>query len=156
MARPEIDREKAVRTLIAAQLTGDAKAAESAKVTVRTLQNWRRKLASDPELVRAFAEKRAEVIASLDARFRAFLGSAVAKLEELVSEATVEHIHEVAGAIKIVGELTTTRAGLGMVESEAGETSGGQPSPDRQGQATPQAPRGDVIPIRGVKTSAAE
>jgi hypothetical protein len=45
---------------------------------------------------------------------RAFLAEGIKKLRELVGAATPAQIHEVAGAVKIVGELQITSEALGV------------------------------------------
>lgn len=105
MATPKFDRDKAIRILVDAVQLGDAKACERHKVTVRTLQNYRKRLDGNPELSQAFAQKKKQSDLEWDAQRRAFLAEGFAKVRELIKEAGLANIRDVVGALKVAGEL---------------------------------------------------
>jgi hypothetical protein len=150
MAKPKFDRDRAARVIAMAAAVGDEEAAKAAGISTRTIERWRARVATDKELSAVVAEKHDQVQKHLDGTFRSFMRGAVGKLGQLVSQAGVEDIHAVAGAVKIVGDLMNFRDGLGVSENEekAGED-GGQPS----GNGASQPPTEDarVVPLRGVK-----
>jgi hypothetical protein len=154
VATPKFDAEQAVRVLLLAELSGDAEAAKTAGLTERTIRRWRQKLGSDPRLSQAVREKRDQTNAHLDGVYRDFMRGAVRKLGSLVESADVEKIHQVAGAVKIVGDLMNFRSAVGVERpEEEDEGDGRQPGGARtSGEDSPPA---RVLPIRpaGVRTS---
>lgn len=148
MANPNFDRERAARVIAMAAAVGDDEAAKAAGVSTRTIARWRKRVATDSSLSEAVEQKNQQIQTHLDAEFRDFLAKAVRKLGQLIDKSGVEHIYQVAGAVKIVGDLTNTRGGLGLDEKEGGE-SGGQPSGTGPDPSTSEDAR--VVPIRGIK-----
>lgn len=114
MAKKErIDRARVATILIDAYQVGELAAAKRWGITDRTIRNYKTRLETDTELSRAFHEKKARVEADWLETSRRFLSRSIAKLEELVHQAGTDQIREVAGAIKIVGELDVVRSALG-------------------------------------------
>lgn len=83
----------------------------------------------NPALAEAVSQKRAALDAGWANERRTFLKAGLAKLNELVALAGVDQIRDVAGALKIVGDLE-------LVTNALGE----QPSPPRPSEA----PSGDA------------
>jgi hypothetical protein len=101
-------------------------------ISEKTLQRTKARAHADAALAEAVRQKKAEFAQSAQGwrqvRIR-FLRKSIAKLGQLVDEATVSQIREVAGAIKIVGELEAVTQALGDEDGE-------QPSGTRQGSTT--------------------
>lgn len=145
MASPTIDREKAIRVLLDAAVSGDRAACERAKIDERTLRRWRVKLGSDPELTAAFRAKNEVEDRSWKAARRQALAAGVRKLEALIEVADSEQLRDVAMAVKVLGELEITQEALGSSSTNqpgesAGEAEGdpraaGAPSGSRQARA---------------------
>lgn len=112
MAGANFDYERASRALAIAALEGDTKAATSEGVSVRTLQNYRKRLRDDDTLAQLFGSKKAtlerewahDIAPTLRAAL-AFIQRASANLDPRDPEA----VHAMAGALKLVNE-----AGLAM------------------------------------------
>lgn len=106
-AGKNFDYERASRALAAAALEGDHSAAQRENLTVRTLQNYRKRLQTDATLSQLFAEKKAllerewahEIAPTLRAAL-AFLQRAMTNLDPSDPEA----VHAAAGAFKLVNE----------------------------------------------------
>ena len=125
---PRLDYEKAAVILVEAAYYGDAKTAERWGITDRTIQNYRGRLDSDPELSSYFALKKAafenEWANEIPAAIRSALRFIV-RAGELADPKNPEAIHAVAGALKIVTEVELTReiinARLGRYDRPDGE-----------------------------------
>ena len=115
MGRSQFDRERAIQILVDAAAVGDETACAHWKVSGKTLQRYRKRLADDPELSRAVRMKSQELDREWRTARRRFLRRAIGKLEALVEQATVGQMRDVTGAIKILGELEIT---AGMVADE--------------------------------------
>jgi hypothetical protein len=93
-------------------------------VSLKTLQRARAQCATDVALSDLVRKKKSDRARGWrDNRLR-FLRNAIDKLDSLVSAATGEQIREVAGAIKIVGDLESLSRALG-VEDDNGKQPGG-------------------------------
>ncbi len=94
-------------------------------ISEKTLERTKAKQASDPSLSELVRQKKSELAQSNQGwrlvRIR-FLRKSIEKLGKLVEEATSAQIREVAGAIKIVGELEAVTRALG---DDDGEQPGG-------------------------------
>jgi hypothetical protein len=100
-------------------------------VSLRTLTRYRNQEAADPVLAELVRKKKLERAKGWrDSRLR-FLRNAINRLDTLVANATGEQIREVAGAIKIVGDLESLSQALSFQDDEDGQQSRG----DRSGQA---------------------
>lgn len=130
MATPRFDRDRAIRILVDALDMGDAKACARHNVTVRTLQNYRKRMVNDPELSQAFALKKEQVDRKWDTQRRLFLAEGFAKVRELISTATLTNLRDLVGALKVAGELQVTTEAL-----DVGART------DRESQAAPEDSR---------------
>lgn len=110
MGKPDIDR--VAQILVDAYLIGDPRAAKHWGITDRTIRNYRARMETDEALSSRFLQKKREVEADWVDTSKRFLARSIAKLEDLVQSAGPDQIREVAGAIKIVGELDVVRSAL--------------------------------------------
>lgn len=141
MAAPTFDRDRALRVLLDAFDLGDAQACARHKIALRTLQSYRKRLADDPELAEACAQKRAELEKGWrEVRLRA-LRSGITKLEQLIQEAEVKQLRDVAGAVKILGDLEVVAAVLDEDDKQPGADSEGA------GHAAPAGPAQGSSPV---------
>lgn len=124
---PAYDRDRASEVLVDAIMLGDASAADRHGCSKRTVERYRQRMATDPALSALVEEKKKAQVGEWAAARTRFLRSAIAKLETLVAGATGEQIREVAGAIKIVGDLHVVSGALNVE----------QPEPDRSGAIAP-------------------
>jgi len=128
-----VDLDRAASVLLDAWMVGDRKAAERWECSERTVQNYRTRMASDPKLAELFAAKKKTNEGDWKSVRRHFLQTAIGKLALLVENATQDQIREVAGAIKIIGDLEVVTEALSpseaprVVESERNPTSRGAP-----------------------------
>lgn len=134
MAASNFDIERAAIILVDAFALGDATAAAKWKISKRTVERYRARMATDTQLSALVAEKKKAAEADWSASRVRFLRKAIAKLETLVDMATPEQIREVAGAIKIVGELEVVSSTL----------DGEQPGTDSAGTAASAHARFDA------------
>lgn len=130
MARNRNDPERVTDIVVYAEAFGPERTAKQFGVSQRTVFNYRGLVKASPVLAAACTEKRKHAKERMGEEFIAFLRRGVKKLDELCAEAGPERIRDVAGAVKIVGDLFTVREVFG----------GQQPQPDREGPATPEAP----------------
>jgi len=98
--------------LVDASLTNDTVAAEKWNVTVRTIQNWRKRLDSDPEFSELFASKRA----AAEKEWADELPTAIRSTIEFIKRAAQSPncsdpamVHSMAGAMKILTETAAMR-----------------------------------------------
>lgn len=127
MPRPKFDAELASRALALADFwRSDVRAAQELGISARSVQRYRAQSATDPVLAGLVAIKKSE----LDAESRnwapvamASLRSMVEKLDYLVQQADKTQIRDVAGAIKIVGDLELVRSQLQIEQSAQPEHS---------------------------------
>lgn len=139
-AGKNFDYERASRALAVAALEGDAKASATENITVRTLQNYRKRLNTDTALSQLFAEKKAllerewahEIAPTLRAALT-FLQRAMTNLDPSDPEA----VHAAAGAFKLVNEGHLT---MRVIDARLAEHN--QPRGEGPGQmATPPSAR---------------
>lgn len=142
MAKANRARKKArvltpddIARLVADALTvGNDEAAARWNVSVRTVERHRAKAVATPLAdgsLSAVVAKNLEVTAGewRDVAVE-FLRKGIAKLGALIDQAGKEQIRDVAGAVKIVGELQVVREALGV----------DQPGAAAEGRAAPQGP----------------
>lgn len=120
-----------VAQLVADSLTvGTAAAAHAWKVSPRTVERYRAKVEAGGPLTASVAKK----LEATNSEWRdvavSFLRRGIAKLGTLIDQAGTDQIRDVAGAVKIVGELQVVREALGV----------DQPRAASQGDAAPKAP----------------
>lgn len=113
----QLDRERMAWVLLDALSLGDNVAARKWKLCARTVQRYRERMRIDPELSSVVAEKAAGVEVELASLRVRFLRKALRELETKITapEATV---YEIAGAVKIVGELHQVSEALGDERSD--------------------------------------
>lgn len=134
-----LDRIAEMLTDLAMRAPGETQGdiAKRYGISERTLQRLKGDEQTNPALAALVRQKKAEMAQSeqgwRQVRLR-FLRKSIEKLGRLVEEATSAQIREVAGAIKIVGELEAVTLALGDEDGE-------QPSGNRQGSA-PEAHAG--------------
>ena len=106
--------------LAEAAVVGDGVAADRYGVSARTVWRYRARAQTDPKLAALVSKRLASLGEDWARESSAFLLGAIAKLSTLIDQATVEQIHEVAGAIKIVGELVIMRDAINPHWAEPG------------------------------------
>ena len=110
---PQFSIERASEVIVDALLLGDDQAAARHNVATRTVKRYRARMRTDAALAQVVSAKKARVEQDWTDARRRFLRRAIAKLEQLIDGAKPEQIREVAGAIKIVGELDVVKGALG-------------------------------------------
>jgi hypothetical protein len=128
-----IDRERLSSILAEDAIHGIRIAAARAGVTERTLFRYRKRLDNDDELSELVSQKKARLLKEWEGEAIRFMHKCLAKMGQLVEDATVENLRDVNGAAKIVGELMVAK----------GVLSGGRAEPDIESQ-TPTAPPSGV------------
>jgi hypothetical protein len=104
--------ERAATILAEAALIGDEKAADNHGTTVRSVQNWRAKLKSDPVLVEFFAAKTQAATTDWADDINDAIKAGVDFLRRAANQASPMHpdvIHAVAGAVKLLSEVQMTK-----------------------------------------------
>lgn len=105
----KLRQERTAHILADAAVLGDQLTAKRWGITPRTVQNYKRLLGKNEALTDLYRKKLAVYEKQWGDEGLRFLRRAIAKLDELIAQAGVEHIHQVAGAIKIVGDLGNAR-----------------------------------------------
>ena len=112
MRGKNFNAERAASILAEASLWTDTYAAKRWGVTARSISNWRKLTETDSDFSELFDRKKAAIDKAWGNEARAALRRMLRKLDDLVQEAGPEQIREVAGAVKIVGELEVTRGAI--------------------------------------------
>ena len=102
------DREKAAAVLVDAAYRGDEEAARLWGIHQRTVENHRKRLATDTELVALFERKRALAEQGWIDRFPATLGAGADFIERAARQGSPKDpamVHAVAGAMKLMAEI---------------------------------------------------
>ena len=136
MPRPVFDTDRAAKVLALALQAGDPAAAAHFGISTKSVCRYRTRATTDTELSRLVEEKTREFRAASEGWAEdaaGFMSRAIRKLDTLVSKAEVDQIRDVAGAIKIVGELDITQKVLG----------GQQPGAHLEGPVPPEAAGAD-------------
>jgi len=131
MAKPEIDREEAIRVLLDAAVSGDRTASKRAGIDERTLRRWRVRLASDPELSAAFRAKNEAADRSWKAARRETLGKLIRAIAAKIDDPDTT-MGELSNATKILGELEITQ---GVLDG-SGDDQPGQGPPEASGRGS--------------------
>ncbi len=124
-----VDPERVASVLADAMVLGDSSAARKWRISKRTVQRYRSVASKEPRLVAAVAAKNAEVQHDLATLRVAFLREALQTMREKMKDAT---LYEVAGALKVVGELHQVAMAVDderpdAPDPEAAEAEGGSP-----------------------------
>lgn len=133
---PAFDRDRAARILVDAIALGDKAAADKWQVSEKTIQRYRERMQSDPDLS-AFVQS---ILAAEAREWRKvrlnFLRTSIAKLTTLVEAASEpKHIRDVSEAIRVVGELQLASDALNVDAGEASDVEGN--AAPRPGAAEP-------------------
>lgn len=128
-----LDPDRIAWVLLDAIALGDGAAARKWNVSRRTVERYRARMREDKELAALVAEKKSDAEVELSAMRVRFMRRAIDAMERKVmaGDATV---YEIAGAIKVVGELH-----LVALSVEDDRSSG--PDPEAE-----EAPRGSQHP----------
>lgn len=112
MANPNFNRDRAAKILLDAAMVGDRAAAEKWKIAVETICRYRKRLETDAELSKALKLKKAEQ----DKAWADEIPAAIASCIEFIKNAAYacnpaepEAVHAIAGALKILSEVSLTR-----------------------------------------------
>lgn len=112
--RERFNRERAARVLVDAITLGDRTAADRHQVTEKTVQRYRARLLTDPELSRIVQEKGRVAEHGWHFARAQFLRRTLAKLEALVDDASKNEFEHVINALKAAGELDLATEALGV------------------------------------------
>lgn len=121
-------RNRAAIILAEAAVFGDEEAIKRHKISLRTLQRYRKAVGSDPELARLFADKKAALEVAWAQEIPAAAREAILFLRRASEKADPKDpavIHAVAGALKILTETHVTLRGLDAFLSAVGATAEG-------------------------------
>lgn len=135
---PNYEPERAAAIVAEAMYVGDKAAAKRWHVSVRTVERYRARVAADATLAALVERKTKALETEWTQEAVAFLRTGLRKLRELAEDCKVDQIRDVAGAIKIVGELQVVREALG------GEQPGERSRPAKPGQAPTPNPAADA------------
>ena len=126
---PNFNSERAAMILADASVMGDAAAAAKWDVSDKTVRNYRARASNNPDFAALYRKKQLSISSAWSEDAGRFLGKALAKLEKLVEQADdPKYIHDVAGAIKVVGELRIAKEVLSEPESDP---AGSEPPADQ-------------------------
>ena len=112
MAPRRTDPTRMALILVHALYSTDKAAAREYGVSERTIENYRKRLGTDVELTEIFILKKAEVEQDWVARIGPAIFSSVDYLEQAakeISKTDPDAVHAVAGALKILAEISMTR-----------------------------------------------
>lgn len=98
-------------------------------VSTKTLERWRKRLAADPEWSSVVERKKLEASKGWEQERLRFLRDSIRKMGKLVQEATVADLRQVAGAIKIVGDLHSLSRALGTDQDDVEQPGGAGKGP---------------------------
>lgn len=144
MASPIFDKDAAARILTHASLFGDVAACNKFKISRVTLFRYRKRLEGDPELKQVVATKNRLIDESWSKDANEALREGVKKLSELFKTAPQEQMRDVAGGIKILGDLLITQQAIDPEPDEEPEDEF-QPGLDRQSAPSEKAPSADPL-----------
>lgn len=106
--------ERIARVLVEATMAGpkgDAKICARHGISIRTLQNYRKRLESDDELARICAEKKAVAIESWSQEVPAAMRASVDFLRRAAESgdpSDPQMVHSIAGSLKMLSEVAAT------------------------------------------------
>jgi hypothetical protein len=148
MGAPKPSLDQIALILAEATLSTDAQVVKRHGICRRSLSNYRARLSSDPALSRLFSAKKNLLETNWSHDTARALGRMIRKLESLVDNAGKDQIREVAGAIKIVGELELARGMIGSGKQPGTTpTDAEAPTPPRPGQTVPDRDRANPTSV---------
>jgi hypothetical protein len=112
-----MNREQVAQILVEALYSGDHETARRFGISIRTLQRYRRRLHTDPELSQIVALKKAAFEREWAEDATQAIREAVRFLQRAATQADPSDpnaIHAVAGALKILAEVSLTREVLSV------------------------------------------
>lgn len=126
MPSPTFNRERAAQVLVLAEQFGDAKAADIAGLNPKTIGRYRKRIEADAQLSELVAEKREELLKHTRhwaEEADEFMSEAIKVMRSKLQDAD---LRDVAGAYKIVGEMTLARDALldGATDEPVGDSEG--------------------------------
>lgn len=124
-----VDIERVAEILVDAFTLGDGSAARKWRTSTRTIRRYRARLRTEPELAAIVREKREDAEEELSALRVRFLRKALGVLEKKI-EAENATVYEIAGAVKIVGELHQVAEAIGDDGSDVEDPGAAQDAGD--------------------------
>lgn len=137
MPTPRVDVERASGILAEAAIHGDALAAKRAGVSTQTVYRYRKRQAVDPRLSELVEKKKQLLVEQWEPGAIRYMVKLQAKLEELLDEATIENLRDLAGSMKITGELLVAHGVLGGKQSGTDRESPAPEAPPSGIRSTP-------------------
>lgn len=138
------DPDAMARVVTDASILGVESAAKKHRCCERTVERYKAAARNDPHMSALVAAKKKSIDDDWRNEAVSFLRSATGVLQRLCEDATQEQIREVAGAIKIVGELTVAKDVLGADgEQSRPDPARSTPEEDAEGPAA----REGVAPV---------
>lgn len=119
MPTPKVDSQRAAQIIALADQFGDKQAAKMSGVSTRTIERYRARALRDVGLAALVDSKRSELIAHTKHwadEADEFMSDALAAMRNKLAEAD---LRDVAGAYKIVGEMTLAREVLSIDDDES-------------------------------------
>lgn len=161
MASTRLNPERIAAVLFTAELVGDLAAAKKWGVSRSTVENYRRYRVQRPDVAAAWEEKKQQLTDRLGVAFVGCMVAGLEKMQALIAGAKIEPgaLREVAGAVKVLGELHTVREmliggeQLGAIRADptpptsSSEPSGGAPRAGAGDGAAGPADTGDGAPV---------
>jgi hypothetical protein len=127
-----VEADRLASVVLDADLLGVPRAARVNGVSEDTVRNYRKRILTRPEALEILRAKKTKLEERWVATRHQFLLRTVTKLQELCEKADKDQIREVAGAVKIVGDLHVVGGAL---------NDGEQPEPDRPREEPEEAPQ---------------
>ena len=126
---PKVDRERVARILVDASELGDALAAKRHNVSVRTVESYRAKYASDPNVAELCGTLKKAVVEDWLAAAKGTRRKLLKRVDALAD--STDDLRTVAGALKIVHDAVLADELLNRGEQPLdGAGVGGAPRPD--------------------------
>lgn len=105
------NRERAATILVEAAYFGDQPTSDKWGVSIRSIQRWRERIDTDPKLAVLVASKKALLEGAWADELGGAIVAGIAYLKKAPSELPVspEGIHAVAGSVKLLSTIETTK-----------------------------------------------
>jgi len=146
MAAPVFDYDRISEILVDSIALGDAAARAKWKISPRSLERYHARVRTDRKLAEAVDRKKLHQEADWAEVRLAFLRKAIGKLHVMLDGADIDHMRDVAGAIKIVGDLHVVSGALSVEQPRPARASapatphGAGPPPPAARVPEPRAP----------------